>query len=63
MSIGNPDPISKKILRKKNTYDKTDTRALIGIEIIKRVYITRKAALIVNTTYKKADIIPLGNLL
>ena len=62
MSIGNFNPILKKILRKKNIYSKADTRALTGIEIIKREHIARKAALIANTTRKEAGITPLDNL-
>ena len=61
MPISNPDPIPKKILRKKNTHNKTDTRALIGTEIIKREHITRKAALIANTARKEAGITPPGS--
>ena len=61
MPIGNPDPILKKILRKKNTYNKTDTRALIRTEIIKREYIVYKIVLIANTACKEASITPPGS--
>ena len=61
MPISNFDPILKKILRKKNIYNKTDTRALIRIEIIKREYITYKVVFIANTARKEADIIPLNS--
>ena len=61
MPISNLNLILKKILRKKNIYNKADTRALIRIEIVERKYIVRKVAFIANTARKEAGIIPLGN--
>ena len=61
LPISNLNPILKKILRKKNIYNKADTRALIRIEIIEREYIAHKIAFIANITYKEASITPLDN--
>jgi hypothetical protein len=61
LPIGNPDPIPKKILRKKNTHSKADARALTGTEIVKREYAAREAALIANAARKEAGITPPGS--
>ena len=63
MFINNLNLILKKILRKKNIYNKIDTRVLIRIKIIKRKYITYKIIFIANIIYKEVNIIPLNNLL
>ena len=60
MPIGNPDPIPKKIFRKKKTHGKTDARALTGTEIAEKEHAAREAALIANTARKEAGVTPLS---
>ena len=59
--IDNPDFISKKILRKKNTHGKADAQVLTGIKIIKREHAARETALIANAARKEAGITPSGS--
>ena len=61
LPIGNPDPILKKILRKKNIYSKANMWVLIGTEIVEREYIICEATLIVNAACKEASIILLSS--
>ena len=60
MPIGNPDPILKKVLLKKKTYNKADIRALIGTKIAEREYQTYNIALAANITSKDNGVIPPG---
>jgi hypothetical protein len=57
---GNPDPIPKKIFRKKKTHGKTDARALAGTEFVEREHAAREAALTANAVRKKAGVTPPG---
>ena len=58
LPIGNPDPIPKKIFRKKKTHGKTDARALTGTEIAEKEHAAREAALIANAARKEAGVTP-----
>jgi hypothetical protein len=60
LPIGNPDPIPKKIFRKKKTHGKTDARALTGTEIVSREHAAREAALVANAARKEVSVTPPG---
>jgi hypothetical protein len=56
LPIGNPDPIPKRIFRKKKTHGKANARALTGTEIVSREHEAREAALVANAICEDVSI-------